>query len=457
MDQYLTNRRPTPIIEHGNIHHRLVSSSSDGFNYRSGLCLTSIHDNIYRSPISVAIEFHYHRATGYILGNRYLNTPHLYRATPQSSLNLLRDTPLASPSTTTPSPRPSSIIVPNSYPFVNGTTFTIPNAGTSTIVCGVAYPPVPIMKFKASFEACVAECTTVTECGSVDYVLSSGTCCAAATTAIVDITASSLYEEEEEVEIPAVLDRIETYVFMGFTPATAKVLWERFSTSFDNDLGQGSPSLAKMHIEHAAVPDATSASDSWDGAMAKIGISDRMRAGIPLPEFEDVRSTATLKFWLVNVMQMAFLILQALDEQLRQEAPRILVTHKIASSVSETPPSPPPLSGKESLKKMLSSSTTPLQTIASSRNTPTPHIAPAFKHRLSITPITIIQVAVPESFTKSPKQLYLTLAVIPSEGWMKIVWSSRRGLDWPTELAEKEDNTDIIMGHILSARHVKYE
>lgn len=155
--------------------------------------------------------------------------------------------------------------------------------------------------------------------------------------------ATSVVEEADIVEIPAILESKETYVSMGFTEERAAELWQRYSR-YGEEINGGFLDFAVWHVENDSpfYPDATSGSDDWDACMRDLDINDKLRAAILLPEFEDVRYTATCKFWLADAITAAYETLRGLNKRLRVESQRSqhydkIASHKHAGSASPTP------------------------------------------------------------------------------------------------------------------------
>ena len=99
----------------------------------------------------------------------------------------------------------------------------------------------------------------------------------------------------EGIEIPANLRSQETYEFLGYDSPTAESLWERFlSQPVDMEADVLDFALWRVDLWH--LPNATSGSDDWDGFMIGLGINDKLRNAIMLPEYADLRFTATCKF-----------------------------------------------------------------------------------------------------------------------------------------------------------------
>jgi hypothetical protein len=80
------------------------------------------------------------------------------------------------------------------------------------------------------------------------------------------------------------------------------------------------------------------------------------------------------------------------------------------------------------------------------------------KEKVPIENIVITQVAVPETLTNNLSKLILYASPNkPRDWWKQVVWSSRRGEYWPKELETRESDSDLIIGHIASGLHAKFE
>jgi len=135
-------------------------------------------------------------------------------------------------------------------------------------------------------------------------------------------TASFVREEAEEIEIPADLRSLETYAFLGFDDATAASLWERYINT-PADMPASFLDFAFWQIDENPTPDATSASDDWDLCLRSLGINDKLRTAILLPEFEDLRYTASCKYWVLDAIETTYETLETMNEKMRLEAARL--------------------------------------------------------------------------------------------------------------------------------------
>ncbi len=79
--------------------------------------------------------------------------------------------------------------------------------------------------------------------------------------------------------------------------------------------------------------------------MNAAGISAELQTAILLPEFEDIRYSASCEFWILDAMRMRYGSLEVLDQRLRIEAGRIEYSRQTASYVQEVPESTVPILG----------------------------------------------------------------------------------------------------------------
>ena len=324
-------------------------------------------------------------------------------------------------------------------------------------------------------------------------------------------------------------------------------------------------------MENVKFPDATSEDDNWLGYMNAIGVSQELQEAIMLPEFSDVRYTASCEFWLLDTIMMRFGSLKSLDGRLREGSIRLRGVLKIACARSLAEPFIKKRTTGEDFSKMLSPETEAVQLVGDpsssfptndpvlperdlplqdepskvallqpslskdvfAKPTTTPLLdeemppsqtvdvmtAPAsiagctmlwrcgsrhkaesfynaktkeisleeiasrpgdFSGATSVvywTPqketadryagwaklkapeaeLCMIQVAVPESFTRflATKYLWFGERSQPTDEWRKVIWYSRRGKEFPEEL-DFLYQKDLLVGHIASSIHANF-
>lgn len=121
------------------------------------------------------------------------------------------------------------------------------------------------------------------------------------------------------IEFPEDLYSCETYQFLGFDEPAAEMLWKRYLTGDPTNPFGGFVGYFQTHIEWSKVQDAESVHDDWWGAMRKLGVNETLQEAIMAPGFDDIRTTATCKQWLLFSMASTFETLEGLNDQLRLE------------------------------------------------------------------------------------------------------------------------------------------
>ncbi|CRL29319.1 unnamed protein product [Penicillium camemberti] len=160
---------------------------------------------------------------------------------------------------------------------------------------------------------------------------------------------------QDEIELPQELKSRETYEFIGFNEETASKLWDQYLNRPINDpldpFDFDFMDYARSQVRNHTVPDVLSITDDWTPTMTTLGISQCLQLSILHPDFDDVRATASCKFWLLDSIEMAFKTLEGMNGQLRQEMERRQQLAVLSGRERSPPPSlPAPISRKGSLK-----------------------------------------------------------------------------------------------------------
>lgn len=158
---------------------------------------------------------------------------------------------------------------------------------------------------------------------------------------------------QDEIEVPESLKSAETYEFIGFDKKTALEIWSRFISTSDPDDPEGDfMGYARSYVNHSGVPDALSVLDDWTSTMNRLGINKTLQSAIMLPEFDDLRSTASCKFWVLDSMTVAYATLEHLNDQLRSEmARRQRISKTGHRDMSQPPARPAPISRNQSVSR----------------------------------------------------------------------------------------------------------
>ncbi|KAI9846024.1 MAG: hypothetical protein M1838_001474 [Thelocarpon superellum] len=272
--------------------------------------------------------------------------------------------------------------------------------------------------------------------------------------------ASSINEDVTEVDIPADLESKETYMFMGFDDTTATMLWDKYTTACDDPEFGDEYDFCEFAVDHVITadhPDATSEEDDWDAYMRAVGIDDKLREAILLPEYEDIRYTATCKFWLLETINRTWDALESLEVQLSQTT-----TRREQREAAEQP------AGVQDINLGLLAAapgdfsgitpvlyTTPQREIAD-------QYAAWLKKKVLIDDVVILQFAVPNEWLRQFHVEYLWYGgdqdgIRPADAWRKLVWASRRVADEISPELEKLSSVDVLIGHIASGKHKKFK
>ncbi|KAF2227550.1 hypothetical protein BDZ85DRAFT_315118 [Elsinoe ampelina] len=164
-------------------------------------------------------------------------------------------------------------------------------------------------------------------------------------------TASTLYSPVSDIVIPDHKFSAESYQFLGFTRAKSDHLFKLFS---DQMPGDDFPSsflhIAIWEVNHPQIQDAYSPTDDWAACIDSIGIADELKSAIMDPRFDDVKFTASCKFWVQESVEAAYDTLCSLNEDLKSRQSQIMrarpVGRRHAGSVSSLPSQNSPSSKK---------------------------------------------------------------------------------------------------------------
>jgi hypothetical protein len=129
----------------------------------------------------------------------------------------------------------------------------------------------------------------------------------------------SITHDLDELEIPAHLKSPEAYVFMGLTEDIASILWTRYLNQAA-ELGADFMDFAKWHIEDSKTVDATTGADDWDAGLTALGVNSTLKKAIMTEGMDDIRCTATCKYWVLESLELNYEALQSLNERLRLTA-----------------------------------------------------------------------------------------------------------------------------------------
>jgi hypothetical protein len=336
-----------------------------------------------------------------------------------------------------------------------------------------------------------------------------------------DFEAYYTCEEASDIEVPEVLESSESLEFISFSKGAADYIYNIFVKNTDADFQDSFLGTALQFLRmQTKIPDCTSQDEDWDGAMAKLGINERLRKAILHPAYSDLRYTNSMKVWVEEAIENGFLSLESLDKRMLGQSPRLL---KSGPKIASVPSSSGPKGRKHTIGdqdkptspfKQDQAGANPTPVVKTTTGAPktlnhhtmiwhattlekanqlydtdtgeislnscsgapgdfsgnrkvcywTPQRACADRYASwkkiwhQICDIAVVQLAVPETVTNSlHKDTLYCNPRAPSDDWRKICYASRCGDDWPKEFKDRWTKGAWLMGHILSGKEVKYE
>ncbi|KAK6496796.1 hypothetical protein TWF481_001784 [Arthrobotrys musiformis] len=133
--------------------------------------------------------------------------------------------------------------------------------------------------------------------------------------------AASLFESKKTIEIPLYLESVETLEMIGFCPQQAELIM-----GFWWALLEGTQiSFLELVLDCIDEPtdsfqDSFGPDDDWERSLNQLGISDKLKAAILMPQYEDIRYTASCLFWVKEAVVENYHALVALKSELAERA-----------------------------------------------------------------------------------------------------------------------------------------
>ena len=141
----------------------------------------------------------------------------------------------------------------------------------------------------------------------------------------ISLQSISSGDSDETIEVPDVLNSIQSLKFCGFSDEAAAQIcgrWEQMSrTLAPGDLGYGQHvvELARQYVsQRKRVWNAFVESDDWDGALRSLGVKNETRRAIMDPNFENLRLSASASEWVLSTVNSCWDFLDGLDSQVRK-------------------------------------------------------------------------------------------------------------------------------------------
>ena len=125
------------------------------------------------------------------------------------------------------------------------------------------------------------------------------------------LSASTSSDLEASIEVPTVLESLETLEFLGFTPEAGKDILERFHNA--SELIEDPCFLDYVKGRVTSVPDVGCPEDDWNAAMLAMGITQTLCDNILDPEFTDLLLTQDASYWVIDTIEAKFMFLTSLN------------------------------------------------------------------------------------------------------------------------------------------------
>ena len=127
----------------------------------------------------------------------------------------------------------------------------------------------------------------------------------------VALSESSSSESKGSIEIPTVLESLETLEFLGFTLEAGRKILEPFENAFSVMEDLYLLAFVKAHVR--SKPDVGCPEDDWQAAILTMGITQTLSNKILDPEFCNLRLTQNASYWVLDTIEAKYLFLTSLN------------------------------------------------------------------------------------------------------------------------------------------------
>ena len=103
-----------------------------------------------------------------------------------------------------------------------------------------------------------------------------------------------------KIHIPQYLESVQALEFLGFAPAPAQEILDRFNSAFEEHPHAQILDYATDYVRSA--PDGVSPEDDWEGALESMGVKESLKDSILNPSHADIRMTETASYWVLDTM-----------------------------------------------------------------------------------------------------------------------------------------------------------
>ncbi|KAL9118352.1 MAG: hypothetical protein Q9187_005106 [Circinaria calcarea] len=303
------------------------------------------------------------------------------------------------------------------------------------------------------------------------------------------------YSSDYIVDIPEQLESVQTLRFMGFDEEAAGNIWTRWAElSKDPDFPDEFQTMADAYIGSIKV-DAEDETDNWHAVLRQLGISKELIDVIMIPEYSDLRMTASAKYWLRDTFAMRFRSLLGM-QQASTTRIRALMKERASRAQRQRKPGGTFSAGRDPIPNVQTGIATPnftpgttklwrggdqelinlardQNTEANNLRTQDAYVRPTdFQGRAPLLYFTLdrttgvryakwaalksnglgalLYMEVPNSVLQS-----MDPYTLQDDEWKQIVWHSRRSLAWPDSLQFLKSRL-LLIGDIATGKNQAY-
>ncbi|PSN61188.1 hypothetical protein BS50DRAFT_652081 [Corynespora cassiicola Philippines] len=142
----------------------------------------------------------------------------------------------------------------------------------------------------------------------------------------ISMSTVTSFRSDDTIEIPDILNSVESLVFCGFSQEASERIFERWDRNSKEtgpgELGYGEDimELARGYIRYMSRDrDAYLEDDDWIGALRTQGINQVTLNRILDPAFKDIRLSASASEWALDTVGLSWEFLDGLDSKMKQK------------------------------------------------------------------------------------------------------------------------------------------
>ncbi|KAF2708186.1 hypothetical protein K504DRAFT_534826 [Pleomassaria siparia CBS 279.74] len=148
----------------------------------------------------------------------------------------------------------------------------------------------------------------------------------------VSMQTISSYSSDETIDVPDILNSVESLQFCGMSTETSNMLFQKWTldqeTLVPGNLGHGEEiiSLAKYYVKQMSRKyNAYLENDDWNYALRKQGISETTIGRIMDPKFQYLRLSSSASEWALDTLSLSWEFLDGLDARVKRSKKELVM------------------------------------------------------------------------------------------------------------------------------------